>query len=126
MITWIHTYTRHYFNLPRVVLHCADVPMNNLLHGGARAARRRETRSVGFRQLEAISDDLAKGAMGQTASSLAEGIAEQTNDYFFCAFCGALLEVASPRPATPTIVLRAHLFRLSPPSRRFGPPERSS
>ena len=58
---------------------------------------------AGFRQLEAISDDLAKGAMGQTASSLAEGIAEQTNDYFFRACCGALLEVVTgggPRPAT--------------------------
>ena len=82
--------------------------------------------ALGVIEDRSISDDLAKRAMGQTASSLAEGIAEQTNDYFFCAFCGALLEVASPRPATPTIVLRAHLFRLCPPSRRFGPPERSS
>ena len=65
-----------------------------------------------------ISENLAKRSMAEPRRSLAEGIAEQTNDYFYRAFCGALLKVVSPRPATPTIVLRAHLFTI--PRRRAG------
>ena len=61
-----------------------------------------------------------KAPMGHTASSLAEGIAEQTNDYFFRSCCGALLQVVSPRPATPTFVLRAHLFAFPRPRAGLG------
>ena len=54
----------------------------------------------------------------RTVSAPRSGIAEQANGYFFRPFCGALLQVVSPRPATPTIVLRAHLFTI--PRRRAG------
>lgn len=68
-----------------------------------------------------ISENLAKRpwqARFRASEPRSKGIAEQTNDYFFRACCGALLQVASPRPATPTVVLRAHLFTI--PRRRAG------
>ena len=52
------------------------------------------TQTLGFGVIGVLrlstSENLAKPSMRHTASSLAGGIAEQTNDYFFSSCCGAL------------------------------------